>query len=300
MDKVPHHRHIRIVTGVVLFALIAGLLVFYGFRRDIRCLRVKHSELEEVKPGLFIHPKLEPFKRQRLVYDHARVSDRLAPLFGTLTTEPRFIVAHSPALAQEYMDDPGMAAESRSFFLGPRTVVIGPELDGDALAQEWVRIELANRFGSHFKKLPIWFVEGIVKQMDRRDEIGFHAWAALPDEIRKKPLDSIDTPEEFFSNTEAHSAIARHESISWFQTGDKGMLTELINHLKNGGEFGPFYEKKRAAGIARVAEARAEIEAKQAEFDEQFPGVDIQPEPKNLFVPEEVERRIKEKNLDGE
>jgi len=211
---------------VVVFVLISASACSYS--DTVRASMIGISDFKEVKPDLYISPRIASNQENAIAELISNARSRIADKFGAPMSSPKIIVSKGEK-------------ELRNFKLykAPGKVLIAPwgnyillnhELANvDVAAHELVHAEIAYRLGYfvRMKKMPTWLDEGIALQVDYRP-----AYSNLSeiDDSELNRVFSLDSPKSFWTEDE-------EQNVKNYQSSKEAVRTRVLPVIEEKGLY---------------------------------------------------------------
>ena len=233
---------------IVIFSLLSlsfaiGLILIFH-QRDLRCLWVSHSKqfrriVVENTP-IFVSIDTPEETLKTLVYVFKYSKNEVKKFWTGFSNEAIIIYCHNERAYSKY----GMKGVPALTRLGSYVILPNDGLYVEIISHELCHTELFARLGKnwwvYYQKLPCWFDEGLALQFNNT---GTYEKNAL-DTIGRWPikkLRTIDRPRKFYRNdskiTLHHYLVAKKEIASWLSEHSKNDLLNVIDSLREEGEF---------------------------------------------------------------
>lgn len=239
--------------------LILGLLsvlstigfVLMLYQHDLRCVWVQHDkQFRRIVVGgtpIFVSIDTPEETLKTLVNVFKRSKNEVEKFWTGFSNEAIIIYCHNEGVYSKY----GMKGVTALTRLGSYVILPNDGLYVEIISHELCHTELFARLGKnwwvYYQKLPCWFDEGLALQFNNT---GTYEKNAL-DTVSRWPikkLRTIDRPRKFYRKdskiTLQHYLIAKKEIAFWLSEHSKNDLLNVIDSLREEGEFYSVYHRK--------------------------------------------------------
>lgn len=240
-----------VIFGLLSIPFTIGLILIFH-HRDLRCLSVSQSKefrriVVENTP-IFVSIDTPEETLKTLVYVFKYSKNEVKKFWTGFSNEAIIIYCHNERAYSKY----GMKGVPALTRLGSYVILPNDGLYVEIISHELCHTELFARLGKnwwvYYQKLPCWFDEGLALQFNNT---GTYEKNAL-DTIGRWPikkLRTIDRPRKFYRNdskiTLHHYLVAKKEIASWLSEHSKNDLLNVIDSLREEGEFYAVYSTPR-------------------------------------------------------
>jgi hypothetical protein len=167
----------RILLVMVVLVILVITLYVVIYPSDTQCLLVKWSGMKEINKKIYVDSSLSREQVNTLLECIKSAKDRVSKLYGSLRTNPTFIVGNSDEFIKKYGMHHHAGSTRRQLIV--TFITLGSEgmNSTDIIAHELCHSELGDRLGL-FKKLmiPVWFDDGLATQVDYRPMYSDEVW----------------------------------------------------------------------------------------------------------------------------
>ncbi len=246
-------------------ALVLGFIVFtgVGYASDpyqFNCYVVGWSHLQQIGPGVYVDPTMQPRKRVRFLQDIRLARRRVGRFFGALKDDPIIMAGPLNTVYRVYGSAAGTTGITHLTMVKDYTV-LGPNgFNVDVISHELTHGELKVRLGwSNFGKVPVWFDEGMTMYNDDRPRYSEAAYQRLTDHGRTAPrLSAIASRVGFYDaatdqrvsdeRVYINFIVAKHEFARWYKIVGRGGVDQLIKAVRAGESFTHAYKEIEDGG----------------------------------------------------
>lgn len=251
------------VAVAVFFCL---LLYAATFPRQIRCLFVSYSALQEVQHNIYVDQGFSRLQQAHLVEQLGKAHARVSTLFGPLQSTPIIITGSDASIMHQFGTTDTPPGMSHNAIFGTYIVLAPEGLNIDVISHEIAHAELIARVGWLKKEthIPAWFDEGLAMSADYRYNHSEAIWRLMTNEGKDAPtLEMLADMKDFMAISKRSPYLsyytAKREVGQWLAIASQAGLIRLLEEVRQGKDFHESYtriakdalNKDAASGIRR-------------------------------------------------